>query len=208
MSNEKYYSYYRVTGPEVAELNALYTEIEASRKAALAKMLQDSGAIAYTESGGWGNKVKLVQSLVFAADYDFGIEVTIKRRDFFNGKQAVIVRGKGSTKAAREFNARIQSYVSDANSVLRDAPDYQGYLIQHYQVESSGFGAPVAGGSKFGVSMISTYCGQSHDDKNTLLFAIPDTVLTVGEKRRVAVPASFEEITYGQFYDMTNAGGV
>lgn len=199
MSNEKYYRYFRVSGPEVVELNAKYEEIASTRQNTLEKMLKDSGAIAYTERRGWGENGTLVGALVFSAKHDFGTEVTIKRRDFFEGKEAVIVRGKGRTAAARELNSRLEGFVREANEVLAKAPSYRDYLINHYQVACNGIGGPSERG--FGSYMISTNCGKQPGSDDALLFAIP--VKSDG-CRQPEIPASFEEITYGQFYDLSN----
>lgn len=199
MSNEKYYRYFRVSGPEVAELNAKHAEFRENRQAALEKMLKDSGAVAYTEISRWGETATLVCSLVFLADHDFGTEVTIKRHDYQDGKKVVIVRGKGRTAEARELNAKLEGYVREANEVLAKAPTYHDYLINHYQVQCCGIGGPVPGSS--GSAMLSTYCGRQPGNKETLLFAIP---MKSDECGQPEIPASFEEITYGQFYDLCN----
>lgn len=202
MNNEKYYRYFRVSGPEVVTLLADYDAISAKRKLVLEKMLQDSGAVAYTERRGWGENGTLVESLVFSAKHDFGTEVTIKRRDHLDGKPIVIVRGKGRTAEARELNQRLEGYVREANEVLAKAPSFRDYLIQHYQVACDGIGGPTERG--FGSYMISTNCGKQPGSDDTLLFAIP---IKSDGCRQPEVPASFEEITYGQFYDLSNAGG-
>lgn len=199
MSNEKYYRYFRVSGPEVVKLLAGYGEIEAKRKQVLEKMLKDSGAVAFTESRGWGENGSLVMDLVFKEDHDFGTPVTITRRDRLDGQKIIIAHGKGRTKEARALNEKLKGYVREANDVLKNTPSFKDYLIQHYNVQCNGIGGPVERG--FGSYMISTNCGKQPGSDDTLLFAIP--VKSDG-CRQPEIPASFEEITYGQFYDLSN----
>lgn len=199
MSNEKYYRYFRVSGPEVVTLLADYDAIQVKRKEVLDKMLQDSGAIAFTEMRDWGENGTLVRSLCFRADHDFGTPVTIDRRDRYDGQDVVIVHGKGRTKEARAFTEKLKGYVKAANDELKKAPSFRDYLIQHYQVACNGIGGPSERG--FGSYMISTNCGKQPGSDDTMLFAIP--IKSDGCKQP-EIPASFEEITYGQFYDLNN----
>lgn len=199
MNNEKYYRYFRVSGAEPAKLLADYVDVDTKREQVLEKMLQDSGAIAYTERRAWGENGTLVASLVFKADHDFGIPVTIDRKDYFDGQRVVIVHGKGNSKEARAFTAKLKGYVKDANDELANVPSFKDYLIQHYQVACNGIGAPAESGR--GSYMISTNCGKQPGSDDTLLFAIP---MKSDGCRVPEIPDSFEEITYGQFYDLTH----
>ena len=199
MSNEKYYRYFRVSGPEVVTLLADYDAIQVKRKEVLDKMLKDSGALSYTERRHWGENGTFVGSLVFRADHDFGTPVTIERKDRWEGQAVVIVHGKGRTKEARAFTEKLRGYVKAANDELEKLPKFKDYLIEHYQVQCNGIGGPVPGRS--GSAMLSTYCGKQPESDDTLLFAIP--VKSDG-CRQPEIPASFEEITYGQFYDLSN----
>lgn len=202
MNNEKYYRYFRVSGPEVVTLLADYDAVSAKRKLVLEKMLQDSGAIAFTERRGWGENGTLVADLVFKADHDFGIPVTVDRKDRYEGQDVVIVHGRGSSKEARAFTDKLKGYVKAANGELSEVPIFKDYLTQHYQVACNGIGGPTERG--FGSYMISTNCGKQPGSDDTLLFAIPTKA---DGCRQPEIPASFEEITYGQFYDLSNPGG-
>lgn len=199
MSNEKFYRYYRVSGPEVTGLLSSYGKNEETRNSAIQKMLDDSGAVGFCETSGWGNNVKLVSSLCFPADHEFGTEVTIKRTDYFRGKKVVMVRGKGRTKEARALNEKIAGHIKEANIVLSQALGFQDYIVNHYQVQCSGIGGAIEG--QRGVAMLSTYCGKQPGVNDVLLFAIPSKS---GCGNQPDIPLSFEEITYGQFYDLAD----
>lgn len=199
MSNEKYYRYFKVTGGEAAKLLAGYDAVSTKRDQVLEDVKARSGAVMLAMRFGWGENGSLVESLVFAADYDFGAPVTITHRDSIEGREVVVVRGKGRTKEARELNARLSLCVREANDSLAELPLFKDYLINHYQIACNGIGAPSARG--YGAYMISTNCGAQPGTKDVLLFAVP--VKSDG-CRQPEIPPSFVEITYGQFYDLTN----
>lgn len=156
-------------------------------------------ATEYAMRFGWGENGSLVKSLVFAADYDFGAPVTVIHRDNIEGREVVVVRGKGRAKEARDLNSSLARYVRDANDDLAELPSFKDYLINHYQIACNGIGAPSPRG--YGAYMISTNCGAQPGSKDVLLFAVP--VKSDG-CRQPEIPPSFVEITYGQFYDLTN----
>lgn len=204
MSNEKNYRYYTVTGDEVIELNNAYDAIAVTRSQILDKMTNDSGAIAWTTRSGWGEYGTLVQELAFKANHTFSVPVKVVRTDWFDNQKVIIVKGRGRTSEARAFNAELAAHIKTANDVLKNNPAYQEYLISHYNVKLCTLGAPSS--SRIGaVSMISTYCGTKPGDRTTLLFAIP--IPREKNDKQPEVPANFTEVTYGQFYDMSNAKG-
>jgi len=198
VSQEKFYRYFKVTGQEVVYLLAAYEPIDAKRKQVIKGMLEESGAAGYAESRGWGENGSTVQALWFLADHDFGAPVTIAHRTHDDGKDMVVVRGKGTSKAAKDLNAKLRGYIKAANDQLTDLPSFHDYLIKHYGVACTGLGGRV--GSGFGVAMLQTKCGVAPGSKDTLLFAVP----TKSEGcRQPEIPASFTEMTYGQFYDLS-----
>ena len=194
MSNEKYYRYFRLSGQEVKDLDAKYEPLHQQRLEAIKRMQEASGAVGFTlTSKTFGGKAGLIKSLAFPADHDFGVPVTIKYRNRIDSKPVVIVRGKRNTKEGRAFNSKLDAWVAVANEEIGEAIPYTSWIIEHYGIHCSEI---------HGSSLISTYGGKC-SDKDVLLFAIP----VVLRGNAPEIPASFEEITYGQFYDLSNAGG-
>lgn len=64
----------------------------------------------------------------------------------------------------------------------------------------TGFGL----GTARGIPLLSTYGGRCPDRDDCLLFAIPNTKEREGEAKHgdVVIPAEFQKLTYGQFYDL------
>ena len=193
MSNEKNYHYYQISGSEVAALNASYEPFEQRRAAALEQLLADSGAVGFTFTRrSFGDKPGLVRNLAYPVDHDFGVPVLIKDRNVLDGKPVAVFRGKGNSSAGRELNAKLDAWIAAANKELNDAPRYTDYLIDHYGIHCS---------ECYGNTIINTYGGKAHQDDDVLLFAIP----IVKKGPSPEIPASFVQITYGQFYDLSQS---
>lgn len=197
----KHYDYYMVEGPDVKALIDGYNDIEKQRTAILTGAIEKVGAIAWTNNQSWGDKGDLLQSFVWEKGFAFPAPVTIKREDFFDGKRVVIARGKGNTKDGREYNKLLEAVKAEANSKLKSLPVWQTYIINHYGVMRTGIGGP-AGSSGHGFAMLSTYGGKHPKRDNALLFAIPNN--KEDRHGEVKIPSSFQKLTYGQFYDITN----
>lgn len=202
--NTRYYDYYMVEGPKVKTLIDGYDAIHAQRTEIIQGVMQEYGAIAFTDSSGWGDKGGKLTSLVWPADHPFTCPMTIKRRDYFDGKPVVIARGKGNTVEGREFNKKLDASLAAANEKLKTLPVWQAYIINHYGIMRTGFGATVR---KFGQSMLTTYGGLCPGRDDCLVFAIPNSKATEpGEVSHgcVDIPPEFRKLTYGQFYDLTH----
>lgn len=198
MSNEKFYRYYKVTGAEAAKLLADYNAVGDKRDEIIKSARSHLGAILHTELRDWGGKTKVAE-FVFSADHQFPCEIKVVRRDKVDGKDVVIVSGKGRSKDAKDFNSMMSKALRQLNNELEAYPKFKDYLIDHYSVRCSGLGATSDRG--WGVAMLSTNCGKAAGLDDLLLFAIPSKA---DESKQPEIPASFEEITYGQFYDLSN----
>lgn len=201
MQPEEFYRYYKLTGPAAQAVNDDYSGIPAIRTEVLSELLSNTGAVAICENHDWGKNGSLVSNVAFLADHPFKVPVTVRNRDKFEGRDVVVVTGRGNTKEARAFNAEIAEHISAANQKLKDAPSYIDFLITRFNVQCCTIGWGMTG--RHGAAMISTHCGQSKNDKNVLLFAIP--IPNENDRSKSPeIPAEFKEITYGQFYDLTN----
>lgn len=191
MSNEKFYDHYQTDAETASKVRALFDkEVGNKRNDALAKLLKITGAVAWCEkSSAWGSDQTLVRGVVYPIeDFEIPKHVKMIRGCTFEGKHCVEVRGELNSNAGREFNKHIDA----CNDILRTAPKFTDWVVTHFDVMSTGLGGPCPNGR--GVSMISTYGGRCGD---VLVFAVAK-----GD-RKVDVPECFEQITYGQFYDMT-----
>ncbi|MEM0550453.1 MULTISPECIES: DUF5420 family protein [Aeromonas] len=198
MKPEEYYRYYKLSGETAKKVNAEYkATVPENRSKIIAELFAATGAIVFCERHDWGENGTFVSSICFPADHPFEVPVKILNKDKFEGRDVVIVSGKGNTKEARSFNAKIREQIDTANKKLKDAPTYIDYLIKHFNIQCCTIGAPMGRGA----AMISTHCGQSKNDENVLVFAIPNAN---GHANQPSVPPEFVEITYGQFYDLTN----
>lgn len=200
--NAKHYDHFKVEGPAVKALIEGFDAINSKRKAIIGSLQDEFGAVAHTDSSGFGDKGSRVRFLVWPADHEFPCQITVKRRDYLNGNPVVIARGKGNTKEGREFNKQLDAATGNANSALADLPPWQACIIDHYGIMRTGFGT----GTARGVPMLSTYGGLCPGRDDCLLFAIPNTKVREGEAKHgdVNIPAEFQKLTYGQFYDLAN----
>lgn len=200
--NAKHYDHYKVEGPATKALIESFDAIDAKRKAIIGALQDEFGAVAHSLSSGFGDKGARVRSLVWSADHEFPCQITIKHRDYFDGNPVVFARGKGNTKEGRAFNKLLDTAIAKANSELADLPPWQTFIIDHYGIMRTGFGL----GTARGIPLLSTYGGRCPGRDDCLLFAIPNTKEREGEVKHgdVVIPAEFQKLTYGQFYDLAN----
>lgn len=191
MSNEQRFDYYIVSGNEAEDLLRESNTIYGKRKEVIAKVLELTGAVTHTFSNGCFSKKSLINQLVWSVDYEFPCAISVKGRDVVDGKDVVIAKGKGNTKAGKEFNKSIESIIKHANITLSDLPVFSEMIINHYGVMRVGYGDGC---------MFSTRAGTSKNHDGIILFAIPN-----GEgDNPVRIPECFEKISYGRFYDLAN----
>lgn len=196
----KHYDYYIVEGPEVKALIDGYDQIGKKRNEIMQAAIGKVGAIAWTNSSSWGDKGGLIQAFVWEKGFAFPAPVTIKSEDFWEGKRVVIARGKGNSKEGREYQKTLEAVKDEANKQLKALPLWQSYIIDHYGVMRTGIGCQARRG--YGFAMLSTYGGRCPGRDDALVFAIPnDKSERHGD---VVIPESFQKLTYGQFYDLTN----
>lgn len=199
-SQSEYYDYYLVEGGDVASLIQSYKSVKEQRDSALQQAIEKVGAIAWTTTQGFGDKGDKLSAFVWPANHEFPCLMTIKSKSYFNDQQVVIARGKGNTKEGRAFNKVLDTVRADVNSRLTSLPCWQSYIINHYGIMRTGIGG--AAGTGFGFAMLTTYGGKHPTRDDALLFAIPNNK----EERHgdLTIPESFQKITYGVFYDITN----
>lgn len=197
----KYYDYYMVEGEDVKKLIDGYNAIGEERTSILANAVKSVGAVAWTLTSTWGGGGGLIQGFAWDKNYQFPCPVTIKREDFFDGKRVVIARGKGNTKEGRAYNKELDAVREDYNRQLKALPDWRDYIVNHYGIMRTGIGGQ--SGRGFGFAMLSTYGGKHPNRDDALLFAIPNNK----EERHgdIEIPANFQKLTYGQFYDIVNS---
>lgn len=196
----KHYDYYLVEGPEVKALIDGYDRICEKRNEIMHAAIDKVGAIAWVNNGGWGDKGGLIRAFVWEKGFEFPAPVTIKDEQIWQGKSVVIARGKGNTKQGKEYQKTLESVKEEANKQLKALPLWETYIIDHYGVMRTGIGGQASRG--FGFAMLSTYGGKCPGRDDALVFAIPnDKSERHGE---VTIPESFQKLTYGQFYDLTN----
>lgn len=201
--NHKHYDYYLVEGADVKTLIDGYDSIRKGRSDIITGIMGEFGAVAYTDTSGFGNKGSLLRGLVWNADYKFPCAVTIKRSDYLDGKKVISARGKGNTKDGREFNKLLDGSIKQANQNLGSLPSWQAYIIDHYNIMRTGFGE--ASGN-FGMAMLTTYGGRCPGRDDCLLFAIPNAKDRDGYAKHgeVEIPPNFQKLTYGRFHDLAN----
>lgn len=197
----KHYDYYMVEGEDVKALIQGYEKISSERNLWLLEAANKVGAVAWTLTSDWGGDGGLIQSFVFDKTHHFPCPITIKREDFFDGRWVMVARGKGNTKEGREYNKILDAVRDEANRKLKKLPQWNAYIVNHYGVMRTGIGGQ--SGSGFGFAMLSTYGGQHPLRDDCLVFGIPNNK----EERHgeVVIPANFQKITYGQFYDIVNS---
>lgn len=195
MANEKHYDYY-ITSKEVKEekLKEHAEKFGDKRKNAIKEMCDKYGAIAYTTRNSWGNG-EYVSELIFEAEHDFLDPSKFKLRPVeFDNKSCFAVSGKGNRKQGIAFNKDINAL----NKELRDIPNFTDWVVEDFGVMRTGFGEPAPSGH--GMYMLETKGGVVGD---FLGFMIPNNM---EEKHgKIKIPECFEKITYGKWYDLTNA---
>lgn len=197
MSNEKHYDYYVVNAEESAAVHAAYNETVADkRKEVQQELLDKTGAVAWREQSNWG-KPDFICELVYPRDSELilGAHIKHERRDMYNGEEVVSVRGKLNSKAGKAFNQPMH----DANALLAELPDFPDWLVHvHYKVSRTGLGGPSQ--RRFGTCMLSTSGGFATNKREQLVFRIPND--DSERHGRVEVPASFEKVSYGRYFDL------
>ncbi|EHT0294672.1 DUF5420 family protein [Salmonella enterica] len=196
----KYYDYYMVEGDDVKALIKSYDTINDQRNSILSTAAEKVGAIAWVAPRSWGGEGGLLQSFVWEKGYEFPCQITIKREDFWDGKRVVIARGKGNTKEGRAYNKELNAIIHDANTRLKDLPEWNDYIANHYGIMRTGIGGQ--SGRGFGFAMLSTYGGKHPQRDDCLIFAIPNN--KEEQHGEVSIPEGFQKITYGQFYGIAN----
>ncbi len=196
MENEAHYNYYLVNKEVSAEAQKIHKEkFGGMRIAAQEELLETTGAIAWRESSNWGEPNSICE-LVFPRDHEVQKNAHIKicSRDYYEGQRVICVRGKMNSKAGKDFNAAMDL----ANDKLSKCLTFQDWIIHEYfKVKHCGLGGP--GSKGFGTAMISSFGGMAGEN---IVIAIPKD--TESSKKPVVIPGSFEAISYGKFYDLTN----
>lgn len=187
----KHYDYY-ITDAETkdAMVKKFDSEIGSKRSDTLQKLLDDTGAIAWTEHKSWGSTSIVVSKLAFELDHELvGAPHMLKPKyDYFKGKRVALTCGKQNKKDGVIFN----KIIGAANKILLDTTTYPSWLVEEFKIMRTGFGDSTG----FGTKMISTYGGSVGAG---LGFAIPNTE---GKHGQVEIPACFKKITYGEWYDL------
>lgn len=202
MSQEKYYRYFKVAGLEAQGAVVDYAAIGEKRKEIIDAARASVGAVLHTESHDWGWSSRVAE-FVFDAGFEFPCPVKVVHKEKVDGSDVVVVKGEGRSKATKEYFARLSKSIRDLNEQLKPYPKFQDYVVARFGVRCTGLGGPCSSGR--GTAMLFTQCGTAARADDVLLFAIP-----THSDGCVApeVPQSFLEITYGQFYDLTNMGVV
>lgn len=198
----KHYDYYLVEGESVKDLIAGYDAIRKQRADILKQAIDKVGAVAHTSSSGWGECEEKLSGFAWDKSFAFPCLVTIKGRDYFNGKPVVIARGKGNTKEGREFNKMLDTVKAGANAKLTGFPSWNSYIINHYGIMRTGIGGP-AGRSGYGMAMLSTYGGKAPGRDDCLMFAVPNNK-AADSHSSVEIPDDFQKLTYGRWHDIVN----
>ena len=189
MSNEKHKKYYRTTPEKKLEICAQYEEVDAKRKAVMQEIFDETGAIALATSSGWGTH-QTVTGLVFEEDHPETKNPHYKTVfDRHEGKDVVIVSGKGNRKDGYALNKRISSY----NQRMKNFPSLKDFVIDLMNVRTTGIGESTGKG----IAMLSTQAGVAGD---VIVLAIPYP----GDKK-ITIPDYLEEISYGVFYDLVES---
>lgn len=197
MSNEKHYDYYLVNAEESAAVHAIYKEnIAEKRKEVQQELLDKTGAVAWRERANWGTP-DFICELVYPRDSELilGAHIKHEQRDIYNGEKVVSVRGKLSSKAGRAFNEPMHS----ANKLLTELPDFPDWLVHVcYKINRTGLGG--VGPKGHGICMLSTAGGFANSSSDQLAFRIPND--KEDNHGTVVIPASFQKISHGQWYDL------
>lgn len=202
MSNEKYFTYYKSTPEEAKQRLDFYNaNFEGKRDNILKNLLADSGAVGFTTTSSWGNEPELISYLAFPVDHDFGIprdKLKVIRHDWLNNKKVIIARGKMNSVEGRELNKKLDGFIKPANEQLKKSPTLEQWLIDEYKISYSSTGAV----SKKGIALISTRAGT--DSKGELLIIRVPVKDRDSRAEPPKVPDCFEQITYGQMYDLAS----
>lgn len=197
----KHYDYYMAEGEDVKALIAGYDSIREQRNNALQKAASQVGAVAWTTSRCFGGGGGLLDGFAWEKGFEFPCPMTIKREEMFDGKRIVLGRGKGNTKEGRAYNKVLDAVKLDANTVLKNLPEWRDYIINHFGVMRTGIGAQAERG--YGFAMLTSYAVRVRERDDCLVLAIPNG--DDGWHGEVVIPDNFQKLTYGQFYDIVNS---
>jgi len=191
MANEKYYDYFKYVNHDL--MGQYSEEVGQKRHESLQKMLDNSGAIAYTSRSSWGGP-ETVAELVYPYETELKElpHVMTIRTDWFEDQKVVVLRGKLNSKAGKEFN----KWIDKAREELKELPNFKAWVIDLLDVKRTGLAGPHESGR--GTAMIETDFAMR---EGIYLFRIPksDTGNVSGTEE---VPKEFTPITYGQWFDI------
>lgn len=193
MSQEKYYDYFKY---ENKELQSKYNEeVGLKRTESLRKMLEGSGALAYTASNSWGG-VETVRELVYPYDSELKSLPYVMniRTGHYEGQKVVVLRGKLNSKDGKNFN----KWIDQARDEIKDLPDFKAWVIDSLNIKRTGLGGTHESGR--GTAMLSTDFSMRD---GVYLFRIPKNSCD-GISGTSEVPETFEPLSYGQWYDMND----
>ncbi len=186
MSNEKHKKYYRTTPEKKSEIAAIYAPIAVMRDKVLQSIYKETGAVAVATSSGWGMPL-FVAGLVFPADHPEASNPHYHQKPaMHDGKEVVIVEGKGNRKAGYALQRKCSEY----QKRLKDLPVLKDFIIDHMGVRQTGMGESTGRG----VAMLSTQAGIAGD---VIVLSIP-----FPGDNKITIPDYLEEISYGTFYDL------
>lgn len=192
MSNESYYTYYKVDAvTSAATLKEHEETVAAQRSALISDALRGFDAEAFSTQNEWAGPPTVVGILV-KDDHPLLKEphVLFQRKQRTDDGVLNLVRGRGNTKDGKRLNSEIAQF----SKALKDLPAFTDWVVPYFDIMTSAIGEPHPT-KRGGFAMIRTHGGFAGEH---LVFAVPKE----GD-RDVEVPACFEQITYGQFYDMT-----
>lgn len=192
MSNEKHYRYYLSDETKCKEMLGRYDkEIASQRDGVLENLLKESGALAYTPVSNWG-RAETIAELVFKPDHSITTEKYVKTRiSEFENEPVICVRGKNNSNAGKSFN----HLITEVNKTLSSLPKFTDWVVSELGLMKTGFGASTGRGT----AMLQTKGGTVGE---VLGFMVPRSD---DEKHgTVEIPDCLTEVTYGQWYDLTN----
>ena len=195
MRNAEYYDYYIVNREDTAKAVEIHEEnFKDMREAIQKELLENTGAIAWMTASNWGKPSRITR-LVYPREHEIKERsyIMVESRSYYEGKSVIGVRGKLNSKAGREFNEAMEH----ANTELSKCLAFGEWIVHEYfKVEHTGLGG--IGPSGHGVAMISTFGGLC--ESGNIAIAVPKDD---DSSKKPEIPASFEPITYGIFYDLT-----
>jgi hypothetical protein len=193
MTNEEYYDYYEYVNTELRD--EYESTVGAQRTELLEKLLETTGAIAYTSNNSWGGS-ETIRDLVFPIETPLKEMPHIKtvRITYFEGKRVIVLSGKKNQKAGVEFNKPLD----ETRNALKQLPDFKYWIVSKLGVHRTGVGGVHSSGR--GQCLLSTDFAMR---EGVYYFTIPNDNCT-GASAAVKIPKEFKKLSYGQFYDATH----